>query len=99
MKYYSAVTKNEILPFTTTWMDPEGIILRNKSVREGQILYDFTYMCNLQNAKQKNKQNKSKLIETEINLMVAKGKGCGVMGEKGEGVNNSNIVITLHGDR
>ena len=26
MKYYSAIKKNEILPFTATWMDLEGII-------------------------------------------------------------------------
>ena len=28
MKYYSAMTKNKILPFATTWMDPEGIMLK-----------------------------------------------------------------------
>ena len=25
MEYYSAIKKNETLPFVTTWMDPEGI--------------------------------------------------------------------------
>ena len=27
MEYYSAIKKNEILPFLITWMDPEGIML------------------------------------------------------------------------
>ena len=27
VEYYSAIIKNEILPFATTWMDTEGIML------------------------------------------------------------------------
>ena len=27
MEYYSAVKKNEIVPFATTWMDLKGIML------------------------------------------------------------------------
>ena len=27
MEYYSAIKKNEILPFVTTWMDLDGIML------------------------------------------------------------------------
>ena len=53
MEYYPAIKKKEILPFSATWMDLEGIMLRNKSDRERQILYDITYMWNL-----KNKANK-----------------------------------------
>ena len=32
MEYYSAIEKNEIMPFATTWMDPEIVIL--SEVRE-----------------------------------------------------------------
>lgn len=52
----AAIKRKEILPFTITWMDLEGI----KSERERQILYNFTYMWNL---KQTNKQAKTELIE------------------------------------
>ena len=48
MEYYSAIKKNEIMPFAATWMDLEIIILSEvKSDRERQILYDITHMWNL----------------------------------------------------
>ena len=35
---------NEILPFATTWMDLEGIMLNKRNQTRGrQISYDFTY--------------------------------------------------------
>ena len=44
MKYYSAIKKNEIMPFVATWTDIE-IVIQNE-VREKQI-YDITYIQNL----------------------------------------------------
>ena len=38
MEYYSAIKKNEIVPFAATWMDIE-IIIVSKSDRERQISY------------------------------------------------------------
>ena len=43
--YYSAIKKNEIMPFSATWMDPELIIL--SKIHQRQISYDITYMWNL----------------------------------------------------
>ena len=43
--YYSAIEKNEIMPFAATWMSLEMITLK-KSERERQIPY-VTYMWNL----------------------------------------------------
>ena len=40
MEYYSAIKKNEIMPFAATWMDLEMIILNE--VRQRQIPYDIT---------------------------------------------------------
>ena len=31
MEYHSTIKKNELLPFAATWMDLEGIILREIS--------------------------------------------------------------------
>ena len=41
MEYYSAIQKNEILTFATTWMELEGIMLSEG--REKQIPRDFTH--------------------------------------------------------
>ena len=45
MEYYSAIKKNEIMPFAVTWMDLEIIIL--SEVRKRQIPYNTSYMWNL----------------------------------------------------
>ena len=34
MEYYSAIKKNEILPFATTWMELEGVMLSEISQSE-----------------------------------------------------------------
>ena len=45
MEYYSAIKKNEIMPFAASWMDLEIII--PSEVTQRQILYTITYMGNL----------------------------------------------------
>ena len=47
MEYYSAIKKNEIMPFAATWIDLEIIILIE--VRQRQISCDITYMWNFKN--------------------------------------------------
>ena len=48
--------KNEVLPFVTTWMDPESIMLSEISQR-------FTYMWNLKTKQSKKKKKKSSQIQ------------------------------------
>ena len=43
MEYYSAVKKNEILPFATTWMELEGIMLSEISQRKTKIIWLHSY--------------------------------------------------------
>ena len=51
MEYYSAIKKNEILPFATTQMDLESIMPSEVSQTEGEDKYSYviTYMWNLKN--------------------------------------------------
>ena len=49
MGYYSAIKKNQILPFAATCMDLEGIMLSEISQTEKHKLYDITYMRNSKN--------------------------------------------------
>jgi len=45
---YSAIKKNEIMPFAATWTDLEIIVPSEmKLERKGQIPYDITYVWNL----------------------------------------------------
>ena len=69
MEYYSAIKKNEILPFATTIFS---------EVRQRQILLDITYMQNLKN------NTHESIYKTEIdsqtqktNLWLSKGKASG----------------------
>ena len=49
MEYYTAERKEELLPFTTAWMELESIMLSEMSGGERQIPYDLTYRRNLMN--------------------------------------------------
>ena len=46
MEYYSAIKKNEIMPFAVTWVNLEIIILSEVSQKE-KDKYHMNYMCNL----------------------------------------------------
>ena len=47
MEYYSAIKKNEIMPFTATWMDLEIIILSEISHKEKDKHLMILLLCGL----------------------------------------------------
>ena len=47
MEYYSAIKKNEIMPFAKTWIDLQIVILNEISQKEKDKYHDITYMWNL----------------------------------------------------
>ena len=45
MEYYSAIKKNEIMPFAATWIDLEIIILREVSQKEKDKYHILSLIC------------------------------------------------------
>ena len=74
MEYYSAIEKNEIMPFAATWMVVENIMLSEVNWIK-QISYNIIYMWNL---KRKNDTNEliyktgDRLTYLQNKLMVTK---------------------------
>ena len=64
IEYYSTIKKKEILPFVTTWMDLEGIMLNEISQTEKNRYRMITLVLwNLkpkENSNKKTPQNKTK---------------------------------------
>ena len=46
-EYYSAIQKNEILPFATTWMDLQAIMLSEISQIEKNKCYVISLICGI----------------------------------------------------
>ena len=47
MEYYSAIKKNEIMPFAATWMDLEIIILSEVSQQEKDKYHMLSLICGI----------------------------------------------------
>ena len=47
VEYYSAIEKDDVLPFASVWMDLQGIMLRE--ISQIKIPYDITSMRTLKN--------------------------------------------------
>ena len=47
MEYYSAIKKNELMPFAETWMDLEMIILSEVSQKEKDKYHVISLICGI----------------------------------------------------
>ena len=60
MEYYSAIKKNEIMPFAATQMDLEIIILTEVSQKEKDKYHMISLICGIENMTQMNISAKQK---------------------------------------
>ena len=79
MEYYSAIKKNEIMPFAPTWMDLEIIILSEVSQTKTNIIWYHLYVESKKMI-QMNLFTKQRLTDIENKLMVTKGERRGGVG-------------------
>ena len=91
------IKKNEILPFVTTWMDLEGMMLSEISLPEkSQILYDLTYKWNLAPPP----QNPGSQRYKETGGCQRRQGGVGGMGEGDQKVQTSSYKVSKYrGDK
>ena len=73
MEYYSAITRNEIMTFATTWMDLEIIILSKviQTVKDKHHIY--VEMWNLKKKKRIHMNSLAEQKQTKSKVIVAKG--------------------------
>ena len=88
MEYYSAIKKNEIMPFAATWMDQEIVIL-SKVNRQRRNIWCTLYV----ESKKKIRtylQNRNRLIDIEN--VVAKGEELGEEIVRESGMDMSTLL-------
>ena len=92
MEYYSAMKRKiEILPFATTWMELDSIMLSKISQRKSNIIWSHSYVEFKRQKKKEQKKKKrdrdkprKRLLNIENKLMVTRGEGSGAMKEIGD---------------
>ena len=72
---------DEILPFTTTWMNLEGIMLSDISQTETDKYSMLSLICGVQKIKQMYMQKRNTLTDIENKLVVTSGEREGRRGK------------------
>ena len=71
MEYYPAIKKDKILPFATTWMDLEGIMLSEISQTKKNTYCLISFICRIL---------KKKIMDIENRMVFARGRVWGEVG-------------------
>ena len=73
MEYYSAIKKNQIIPFAATWMELETLILSQVSQKEKDKYHMLSLVSGIRCMLQMNLSTEKKLMDLENRLVVAIG--------------------------
>ena len=84
MEYYSAIKKNNIMPFAATWMKLKTLILSEVSQKEKDKYHMISLISAISYSAQMNLSTEKKLMDMENRLLIAEGEGgSGMDGEFG----------------
>ena len=85
MEYYSAIKKNEIMPFAATWMDLESVIMSEISQTEKEKYHMITHIWNLKrnSMNELTKQKQTHRLREQINGSRGKVGETGYLGSPG----------------
>ena len=85
MEYYSAIKKNDIMPFAATWMELEILILGEISKKDKDKYHMISHNWILFTA-QMNISREKKIMDLENRLVAAQGEREGVGGFRSLGL-------------
>ena len=81
--FYAAERKKELLPFATSWMELESIMLSEISQAVRDKYHMISLLTGTKSTKEKSKQTITRDIEVKNNLTIARGEWGGDSGERG----------------
>ena len=77
MEYYSAIRKNDIMPFAATWVELETLILSEISKKEKDKYHMISLICGIKYTAQMNLSTEKKIMDMEKRLVFAEVEGVG----------------------
>ena len=93
MEYYSAIQKNEIMPFAATLLELEILILSEVSQKEKDKYHMISLISGIECRAQMNLSTEKKIMDMENRLVVARGKGEGVGQTRNLGLIDANYCL------
>ena len=71
-EYYSAIIKNEIMPFAATWMQLETLILSEVIQKEKDKYHMISLISGIQYTAQMNLSTEKKIMDSESRIVAAR---------------------------